>query len=618
MSSSTSTPTSRRRPFPSRRSRTLNFDQIEEDAGHRRKKRRKSSAQDKLDTKIVTGPVLKVFDQLCGPKHSPTLFRRRYKSKANPDGTRSLKKNCDIVMSKFKQLVRPVLRSILGRPDIQPPPNVADKHAWYTSLYNRFYKAALRVVKKRRANHVQHWRLYGRAKPMIYKMDINSLLPVPPPVPATAGHAPIQGDHAPVPPATAAQDDHAPVPPATVAQDVHDAVDMEDSEFDDEPEFDPFEPQQEQSVESQAASFRCASCQQGFPMDKGFPVGAKKKRCEPCHKKYMAEEVICHVRSDEQREKLLQTMSGGEQQSQSRRTIAFCKWCKSTTHKTKRSKDCPFNKNNVAAAAAAATTTTDAVPVATTTTTTNAAAATATNNVDAATATTTTTNNAATATTNAVAAAAATTTANNAAATTNVAVTATTNAVAAAAATTTANNAAATNNVAVTATTNSVAAAAATTTTNNAAAAIAINNNAAAATNAAVATTNTYRVGDNVLARDGRGWYLAHVCQVQPAHIRCYFPCDGKVSNLRPHHVREYNGLPQPTRGEMIGKTFHYEGDDDIPPSTWKVRRMINQQNEYVCVKLDGGGDINIDNFDIGFVMNTIRSEEEHARQFGM
>ena len=83
-------------------------------------------------------------------------------------------------------------------------------------------------------------------------------------------------------------------------------------------------------------------------------------------------------------------------------------------------------------------------------------------------------------------------------------------------------------------------------------------------------------------------------------------------------YVREYNGLPQPRRGDLLG-TFTYEGDKDIPAGTvWKVRRVLNPENEYVCVKLQGEGTINIDNFDIGFVMQTIRSEEEHQRQFGL
>ena len=129
---------------------------------------------------------------------------------------------------------------------------------------------------------------------------------------------------------------------------------------------------------------------------------------------------------------------------------------------------------------------------------------------------------------------------------------------------------------------------------------------------------DTFQVGDNILAREGRGWYLAHVCKVDPNHYGIYFPDDGKTKRVRRQDVRKYNGLPQPLRSSMVGKTFTYEGDEDIPRSVWKVRRVLQDSNEYVCVKLEGEGLINIDRFDIGYVLHTIRHEIEYERQFGL
>ena len=91
-----------------------------------------------------------------------------------------------------------------------------------------------------------------------------------------------------------------------------------------------------------------------------------------------------------------------------------------------------------------------------------------------------------------------------------------------------------------------------------------------------VAPVINYRVGDNVLALDGRGWYLAHVSRIRPDTMTVYFPCEGKTKNLMPANVREYKGLPQPRRADLLGKTFRFEGDDDIPAGTvWKVRRVL-------------------------------------------
>ena len=75
------------------------------------------------------------------------------------------------------------------------------------------------------------------------------------------------------------------------------------------------------------------------------------------------------------------------------------------------------------------------------------------------------------------------------------------------------------------------------------------------------------------------------------------------------------NGLPQPKRADMLNRTFNFEGDHELPPGVWKVRQLLNDRNEYVCTKIRGPGLTNKDNFDIGYVMSTIREEEERVRQ---
>lgn len=78
------------------------------------KRRRRRETQLSKDKKFIAPAVIEAFDEkYLKPRISP-LFRRMLKRTTNPDGTRSLKKNPDIVISLFKILIRPVLRNVLG------------------------------------------------------------------------------------------------------------------------------------------------------------------------------------------------------------------------------------------------------------------------------------------------------------------------------------------------------------------------------------------------------------------------------------------------------------------------------------------------------------------------
>ena len=45
------------------------------------------------------------------------------------------------------------------------------------------------------------------------------------------------------------------------------------------------------------------------------------------------------------------------------------------------------------------------------------------------------------------------------------------------------------------------------------------------------------------------------------------------------------------------------------------MRRIVG--NEFVCVRLSGGGSLNLENFDISYVMGEVRAEEEYVRERG-
>ena len=118
--------------------------------------------QKRNDNNLVRRPVLKFFDaKFLAPRFSK-LFRRELRKAPLADGTFIRKRNEDIQLKLFKRLVRKVLRRIIGRMGIRVG---TDK---YLEMKSRLYAAALRVVKKRRANHIQSWRLYKKNKPLIY------------------------------------------------------------------------------------------------------------------------------------------------------------------------------------------------------------------------------------------------------------------------------------------------------------------------------------------------------------------------------------------------------------------------------------------------------------------
>ena len=63
-------------------------------------------------------------------------------------------------MVMFKQVIRPILRRLLTRLELPVKDQVA--------VYSKYYRVAIQIVKKRRANHVQSWRLHGHAKKAVY------------------------------------------------------------------------------------------------------------------------------------------------------------------------------------------------------------------------------------------------------------------------------------------------------------------------------------------------------------------------------------------------------------------------------------------------------------------
>ena len=115
------------------------------------------SEQLSQDRRDILHPILSFFDaRWLALRHSP-LFKHEKKKTPNPDGSFSMKKNETLQLDLWSRLIRRALQKIMG-------------HAYLNNhmLTARYRFAARKIVCKRRANHVQHWRLHGTHKRLIY------------------------------------------------------------------------------------------------------------------------------------------------------------------------------------------------------------------------------------------------------------------------------------------------------------------------------------------------------------------------------------------------------------------------------------------------------------------
>jgi len=128
----------------------------------------------------------------------------------------------------------------------------------------------------------------------------------------------------------------------------------------------------------------------------------------------------------------------------------------------------------------------------------------------------------------------------------------------------------------------------------------------------------TFQVGDCCVAQwHRRQWFLAHVTSVGPAFgYEVYFPGDGQTKKcLRRDQLRSCDGMAVAPvrRGALINSEWLFPGDNDLEPGMFRVRRI--EGNTYVCTRLTGGGSVNMDNFDIGYVMGRLRDAQEMIRR---
>ena len=104
------------------------------------------------------------------------------------------------------------------------------------------------------------------------------------------------------------------------------------------------------------------------------------------------------------------------------------------------------------------------------------------------------------------------------------------------------------------------------------------------------------------------------------ATMHVYFPGDSLTKDgLGPNDVRALEPSASVySRADMLDKTFFFEGEKDLLPGDWKVRRLVNERNVYVCTpRLTGGTatSTNCDEFDIGYVISRVVLQDQKERE---
>ena len=134
------------------------------------KKRKAANAQLSLDKKAVNADLMALLDRdQLAPRKSPLFFHKLKKS--SPAGQKVLKQNEDINLPLFKIMTRDLRRELCSR-DLEAL-RQRDPTLDSATLNDRYEHAMLVLTKKRRANHVQSWRLFRCHKRLIYSSPHN-------------------------------------------------------------------------------------------------------------------------------------------------------------------------------------------------------------------------------------------------------------------------------------------------------------------------------------------------------------------------------------------------------------------------------------------------------------
>ena len=282
------------------------------------------------DKQIVRKPVLNELDaDLIAPLKS-RLFKRCFKKTVNADGTRTLKRNAELNMKLYRRLIRQVLRRLL------------QGYGYNNSnMLNRFFNASIAIVKKRRANHIQSWRVHSHSKTLIYGWGKTPLSGV-----REDGYI-IRGNRLYRPP----NDGKPAAKPSASGVDSDSDPSQMSAYFPDESAPEPSSvspPTPPAASASTTGTVRCVTCTKEIPLKEAFPKNAQSNwgnknvvlRCASCWDNHTKTQI-------DPCEQELETQRATKQKKQKKRTTGGgrkpCR-CGSLTHSRTSSLQCPLNK----------------------------------------------------------------------------------------------------------------------------------------------------------------------------------------------------------------------------------------------------------------------------------
>ena len=527
------------------------------------KKRKSSSAQDLADGKVVTVPILSHFDAnwlARNPKDEDNpMFQFRVRSGVGYGSQPPKKKYADLVVPFFRRNSRAIIRRLVTanlRDEQQQDPSIT-----YEELRKRYEASALKVVRKRRANHVQSWRsdrrgthcplIYGGVSPVSTndKSRVNNV-EAKQRAEATANAEPKQGDGA-----------------TTNAEPKQRPEASENAEPKQRPGATTnAEPKQRATAgvsflnPPDEKSLTCKECGEQLTALYAYPKERWGSACDDvwcseCWRKEQNKMVVAHIRDVQKRKsklKELQNKNNAEdgatppprkRQRQKNKNGKTCKWCGSTTHSRRTSLQCPHNKKNQNREKEVEKTP-DEVE----------------NTPDEGEETPDEGEE------------------------------------------TPAEGEIREDEI----------------------------YHALGSGDESDPEDNTpptdesprFREGDNVMVTFGKKVFLAQLFKIQGTKYHVYYVGNGEADVVSARHLSTDRSKTR-TRAEYINAEFYCDGLpadpekglDPIKPGRWKVRRIVD--NEFLCVRLSGGGSLNLENFDISYVMGEVRKEEEYIRERG-
>jgi len=127
-----------------------------------------------------------------------------------------------------------------------------------------------------------------------------------------------------------------------------------------------------------------------------------------------------------------------------------------------------------------------------------------------------------------------------------------------------------------------------------------------------------HQIGDNVTCKwRARSWFLAQVTGYDDGKYSVYFLCGKTKDNVRACDIRSSDSR-YPRRDDMVGKDFIFNGAPDLAKGNFKVSEILADKNLYRCTRVTGEGSKMTEDFDIGWVIKEYMANVDERRESGI